>query len=53
MRRLSGAYLVNTCNTLRLWKSEAVESFDFRDFNVGDYYSAVRAEVILETLSRS
>ena len=24
-------YRVNTCNTLRLWKSEAVESFDFQD----------------------
>src|SRR5687767_14615566 len=28
-------YKVDTCNTLRLWKSEAVESFDFQDFNVG------------------
>src|SRR6201981_2127081 len=26
-------FRVNTCNTLRLWKSEAVESFDFREFN--------------------
>ena len=25
-------YNVNTCNTLRLWKSEAVESFDFHEF---------------------
>ena len=37
-------YKVNTCNTLRLWKSEAVESFDFQDFNVGDYYGAVQRE---------
>ena len=42
-RRCSG-YRVNTCNTLRLWKSEAVESFDFQDFNVGDYYGAVAGE---------
>ena len=35
-------YRVNTCNPLRLWKAEAVESFDFADFNVGDYYGAVR-----------
>ena len=35
---------VDTCNTLRLWKSEAVESFDFQDFNVGDYYGAVQRE---------
>jgi starch phosphorylase len=45
-------YRVNTCNTLRLWKSEAEESFDFRDFNVGDYYGAVREKVISETLSK-
>jgi starch phosphorylase len=45
-------YRVNTCNTLRLWKSEAVESFDFQDFNVGDYYGAVRMKMISETLSK-
>jgi starch phosphorylase len=45
-------YKVNTCNTLRLWKSEAVESFDFRDFNVGDYYGAVHEKVISETISK-
>jgi starch phosphorylase len=45
-------YRVNTCNTLRLWKSEAVESFDFQDFNVGDYYGAVEAKVVSETLSK-
>ena len=45
-------YKVNTCNTLRLWKSEAVESFDFQDFNVGDYYGAVQEKVISETLSK-
>ena len=52
MCRLSRAYLVNTCNTLRLRKSEAAEFFDFRDFNVDNYYGAVRAKVILETLSK-
>jgi starch phosphorylase len=45
-------YRVNTCNTLRLWKSQAEESFDFQDFNVGDYYGAVREKVISETLSK-
>ncbi len=43
---------VNTCNTLRLWKSEAVESFDFQDFNSGDYYSAVEEKVVSETLTK-
>jgi starch phosphorylase len=35
-----------------LWKSEAVESFAFEDFNVGDYYGAVRMKMISETLSK-
>jgi glycogen phosphorylase len=37
---------------LRLWKSEAVESFDFQSFNVGDYYGAVDAKVVSETISK-
>ncbi|HKT90711.1 MAG TPA: glycogen/starch/alpha-glucan family phosphorylase, partial [Paraburkholderia sp.] len=45
-------YRVNTCNTLRLWKSEAIESFDLQDFNAGDYYQAVEEKVISETLSK-
>ncbi|MET0658568.1 MAG: glycogen/starch/alpha-glucan phosphorylase [Steroidobacteraceae bacterium] len=45
-------YRVNTCNTLRLWKSEAVESFDFQDFNLGDYYGSVEQKVVSETLSK-
>jgi starch phosphorylase len=45
-------YHVGTCNTLRLWKSEAVESFDFQDFNTGDYYRAVNDKVTSETISK-
>ncbi|HBZ69224.1 MAG TPA: glycogen phosphorylase [Deltaproteobacteria bacterium] len=45
-------YRVNTCDTLRLWKSEAVESFDFEDFNVGDYYGAVAEKTLSETLTK-
>jgi starch phosphorylase len=45
-------FRVNTCNTLRLWKSEAVESFDFQNFNVGDYYGAVHEKVMSETLTK-
>ena len=44
-------FRANTCNTLRLWRSEAIESFDFRDFNTGDYYGAVHEKVESETLS--
>ncbi|SAK45302.1 glycogen phosphorylase family protein [Caballeronia calidae] len=45
-------YRVDTCNILRLWKSEAVESFDFQDFNAGEYYEAVEEKVVSETLSK-
>ncbi|HTH61211.1 MAG TPA: glycogen/starch/alpha-glucan phosphorylase [Paraburkholderia sp.] len=45
-------YRVDTCNVLRLWKSEAVESFDFQDFNAGNYYEAVQEKVTSETLSK-
>jgi starch phosphorylase len=45
-------YQVDMVNILRLWKSEAVESFDFQAFNVGDYYGAVEEKVVSETLSK-
>ena len=45
-------YKVNTCNTLRLWRAEAVESFDFQEFNVGDYYGAVDEKVVSETITK-
>jgi starch phosphorylase len=45
-------YKVNTANTLRLWKAEAPESFDFQAFNVGDYYGAVNAKVSSENITK-
>jgi starch phosphorylase len=45
-------YHLNHCNTLRLWRSEAVESFDLEDFNVGEYYGAVSQKIVSETLSK-
>jgi len=45
-------YKVNSVNLLRLWKAEAVESFDFQAFNVGDYYGAVDEKVVSETISK-
>ena len=45
-------YRVNTANTLRLWKAEAPESFDFSVFNRGDYYGAVNQKVVSENLSK-
>ncbi|WP_319589441.1 glycogen/starch/alpha-glucan phosphorylase [uncultured Draconibacterium sp.] len=45
-------YKVTSCNFLRLWKSEAVESFDFSSFNHGDYYKAVLSKVESENISK-
>ncbi len=46
------AYRNDIVDLLRLWKSEAVESFDFQEFNIGDYYKAVDQKIISETLSK-
>lgn len=45
-------YNVPSCNFLRLWKSEAEESFDFSSFNQGDYYMAVDNKVKSENISK-
>ena len=45
-------YRANTANTLRLWRAEAPESFDFAVFNSGDYYGAVNQKVTSENLSK-
>ena len=45
-------YRVTNCNTLRLWSAEAVESFEFQAFNVGDYYGAVNEKLISETITK-
>jgi len=45
-------YRVSTCNPLRLWKAEAVESFDFAAFNHGDYYRAVEDKMFSENITK-
>ena len=45
-------YHVGTCNYLRLWKSEAIESFDFAAFNYGDYYRAVEDKMYSENITK-
>jgi len=45
-------YRVNSVNLLRLWSAQAVESFDFEAFNVGDYFGAVDEKIISETISK-
>jgi glycogen phosphorylase len=45
-------YQVDTCNLLRLWRAQAVETFDFAAFNVGNYREAVEQKVTSETISK-
>jgi starch phosphorylase len=45
-------YKTNTANTLRLWKAEAPESFDFEAFNSGDYMKAVQAKSESENITK-
>jgi starch phosphorylase len=45
-------YRSGVTDILRLWKSEAVESFDFQAFNVGNYYEAVEEKIFSETISK-
>jgi starch phosphorylase len=45
-------YRVDTCNLLRLWRAQAVETFDFAAFNVGNYHEAVEQKVTSETISK-
>jgi starch phosphorylase len=45
-------YRVDTCNLLRLWRAQAVESFDFTAFNHGDYYRAVQDKMMSENISK-
>jgi starch phosphorylase len=45
-------YRNGTANLLRLWKAEAVESFDFEAFNLGDYWGAVDQKVESENITK-
>ena len=45
-------YQGGTCNLMRLWKAEAIESFDFAAFNQGDYYGAVEDKVTSENITK-
>jgi starch phosphorylase len=45
-------YGVINVHLLRLWKSEARDSFDFQAFNAGDYYGAVDEMVEAENLTK-
>lgn len=45
-------YKVNNTNLLRLWSAKATKSFDFQDFNAGDYMGAVHEKVDSENLTK-
>jgi len=45
-------YATNTANTLRLWRAEAPESFDFQSFNRGDYHGAVTGKIVSENITK-
>ncbi|CAN1209061.1 Alpha-1,4 glucan phosphorylase [Tumidithrix helvetica PCC 7403] len=45
-------FQTNTANTLRLWKAEAPESFDFAAFNKGDYFGAVHEKSDCENITK-
>jgi glycogen phosphorylase len=45
-------YGSGVANNLRLWRSEATESFYFDRFNSGDYQGAVGAKVFAENISK-
>ncbi len=45
-------YKVNNINLLRLWSAVAPTSFDFEDFNVGDYYGAVEQKINAENITK-
>ncbi len=45
-------YKVKTSTMLRLWKADSPESFDFQDFNRGDYYGAIEDKVSAENLTK-
>ena len=47
-----GGYDTKVTNFLRLWVSQAVESFDLQAFNEGDYYDAVQEKIASETISK-
>ena len=49
---LVAGYGTTMTDYLRLWRSEAVESFDFQAFNRGDYGEAVEQKVSSETISK-
>ncbi len=45
-------YHTNTVNSLRLWKAEASDEFNFDAFNAGNYDRAVEEKLVSENISK-
>ena len=45
-------YKVSNAALLRLWSAQAPKSFDFQDFNVGDYMGAVKEKMDSENITK-
>lgn len=45
-------YKLGIINLLRLWKAEAIESFDFGAFNTGDYFAGLKEKIASESISK-
>jgi starch phosphorylase len=45
-------YATDTVNNLRLWEAKASSSFNFQDFNTGNYVAAVAEKTDSETISK-
>ena len=45
-------YGTSTVNNLRLWEAKATSSFNFQDFNTGNYVAAVAGKTDSETISK-
>lgn len=45
-------YGTKTVNNLRLWEAKATSSFNFQDFNIGNYVAAVAEKTDSETISK-
>ncbi len=45
-------YRSDAVNTLRLWRAQAAENLDLKEFNSGDFQAAVRAQTQAESISK-
>ena len=45
-------FRVDACNRMRLWRAQAVDSFNFAAFNQGDYYGAVGDKMYSENITK-